>query len=508
MAAKKRERERSRRRERAGELQGRVLFVDDELDLERMIKKAFRRRVRRGELELLFAHNGQAALEVLAEHPDVDVVFSDINMPVMGGLTLLGKIKELDRQLRTIIVSAYNDMENIREAMNRGAFDFLTKPIDLTDLEVTLDKTLQQVRELKEGEAARRRAQELEERNEFIRGTFGRYVSDEIVDQLLDSPEGLQLGGERRRVSILMVDLRGFTALAERLAPEAVVAMLNRYIETVVGVAVEYGGTVNSIQGDGVMVIFGAPLAREDCAAQAVACGIAMQRAIAALNENSRAAGQPLTRAGVGVNTGEVVIGNIGSKQRATYTAVGVHVNVAARIESYAPGGHVFISEATRVEAGDALTLGRSLLVRPKGLRDPLTIYEVKGVGGRHQLTLPEPRDVLKDIDGRAVYFTELRGKQGSAEERAGTLTRLSSERGEIRGAGSIEALSSIKLTLCDDAGRRVDGEVYGKVLEHHPERDAFTLSFTALDPDAEAVIQELLGDGERSNDNSDADAG
>ena len=100
---------------------GLVLFVDDEQDLERMIRKAFRRRIRRGELKVLFANNGSEALEVLAAQPDVDVVFTDINIPIMGGLTLLGKIRALERQLRTIIVSAYSDMENIRTAMNRGA---------------------------------------------------------------------------------------------------------------------------------------------------------------------------------------------------------------------------------------------------------------------------------------------------------------------------------------------------------------------------------------------------
>jgi len=470
-----------------------VLFVDDEQDLERMIRKTFRRRVRQGELDLLFANNGQQALEVLAQNPDVDVVFSDINMPIMSGLTLLGKIKSLDRHLHTIIVSAYNDMKNIRTAMNRGAFDFLTKPIDLNDLEVTLDKTIELVRELRAGESARQRALELEQRNQFIRGTFGRYVSEEVVVQLLDSPEGLQLGGERRRVSILMVDLRGFTSISERLPPETVVNMLNRYIETVVEVAIEYGGTVNSIEGDGVMVIFGAPIASDDIAAQAIACAIAIQQAIARTNQVNREEDLPLIRAGVGVNTGEVVVGNIGSKQRATYTAIGLHVNIAARIEAYAPGGQVFISEATQQEVGEKLTLGRSLQVRPKGLKDPLTIYEVKGIKGDHNLTLPESNETLQDIAPQRITYTEVEGKKGGSEIHDASIIRLSSERGEVRPVGPVQLLSSLKVRLHDSEGNPLEG-MYAKVVDIAPDRDTFVMSFTALNPRVEARIQELIG--------------
>ncbi|MCA9719706.1 MAG: response regulator [Myxococcales bacterium] len=469
---------------------GLVLFVDDEQDLERMIRKAFRRRIRRGELKVLFANNGSEALEVLAAQPDVDVVFTDINMPIMGGLTLLGKIRALERQLRTIIVSAYSDMENIRTAMNRGAFDFLTKPIDLNDLEVTLDKTLTQVRELKSGEEARRRAADLERRNRFIRDTFGRYVSDAVVDQLLDSPEGLELGGERRRVSVLMIDLRGFTAMSERLAPETVVTLLNRYIETVVEVAIEYGGTVNSISGDGLMVIFGAPLDREDSAAQAVACGIAMQLALIGCNQRNQADGLPRIRAGVGVNTGEVVVGNIGSSRRATYTAIGVHVNIAARIESYAPGGRVLISEATRVEVEDLVTLGRTIEVRPKGLKEPLELHEVLAIGGAHELALPAGEGALRDITPVPLSYTVVRGKQESDELRAGELVRLSPDRGELRPGAALEPLSSLRLALGPGAD---GGDVYAKVIAVDAAQDRALLSFTSLDPVAEARIQALL---------------
>ncbi len=475
---------------------GRVLFVDDEEDLERLIRKAFRRRIRRGELDVVFAHNGREALELLAEDPTIDVVFSDINMPVMGGLSLLSEIKRADRKLRTIIVSAYNDMENIREAMNRGAFDFLTKPIDLNDLEVTLDKTLQQVSEFKAGEEARRLAAALEQRVIFVRETFGRYVSEEVVTAILDSPEGLQLGGERRRVSVLMIDLRGFTAISERLPPETVVAMLNRYIETVVDVAVRFGGTVNSISGDGVMVIFGAPISHDDSAARALACGIAMQQAIVVVNQKNEDEGAPLIRAGVGINTGEVVVGNIGSRQRATYTAIGIHVNIAARIESYAAGGQVLISEATRAEVGDIVTITRSIQVRPKGLKDPITLHVVEEIGGDFGLKVPTRDDELKTIAPQPIAYALVTDKKSGDQLHPGELVGLSSERGELRPAGDAAVLSSLRMFFRDGAGAPIEGEVYCKVLEVDKRRDRLLVSFTSIDPAAASIFKRLLPRG------------
>src|SRR6266852_1636303 len=128
-----------------------MMVVDDEPDLDSLIRQRFRKQVRENEYEFVFAHSGVEALQRLAEHPDTSIILSDINMPEMDGLTLLVKLGELNNPaLKAVIVSAYGDMENIRTAMNRGAFDFVTKPIDFTDLEVTINKTLQQLRIIKQ----------------------------------------------------------------------------------------------------------------------------------------------------------------------------------------------------------------------------------------------------------------------------------------------------------------------------------------------------------------------
>ena len=132
-----------------------VLIVDDEPDLEVLIRQRFRKKIKDGEFEFSFARNGQEALNIVEEDPTLDVVMSDINMPVMDGLTLLSRLADVNRILKTVIVSAYGDMENIRAAMNRGAYDFLVKPIDFQDLEVTLNRTIQELQTIKKGLRAR-----------------------------------------------------------------------------------------------------------------------------------------------------------------------------------------------------------------------------------------------------------------------------------------------------------------------------------------------------------------
>ncbi len=135
----------------------RLLVVDDEEDLELLIRQKFRRRIRKGEFDFVFAHNGQEALERLAENPDIHLVLSDINMPVMDGLALLSKLEDTNPDVQAVIVSAYGDMENIRTAMNRGAFDFVTKPINFEDLEITIEKTLNHIHALETAQEARDR---------------------------------------------------------------------------------------------------------------------------------------------------------------------------------------------------------------------------------------------------------------------------------------------------------------------------------------------------------------
>ena len=355
----------------------RILVVDDEEDMELLFRQRYRRRIAAGDIRLTFSRNGREALDSLHADPDLHIVLTDINMPEMDGLTLLSRARALDRPPEVVIVSAYGDMKNIRTAMNRGAFDFLTKPLDFEDLNATIEKTARQVQKIQEGEAAQDRAAEFEERSHFIRDTFGRYVAEGVVDHLLDSPEGLSLGGEKRRVAMLSAELKGFIALAERLQAEEVVKVLNRYFEAMFGVATAHGGTISDIGSADFLVLFGAPIAQEQAARHAFECAVAMRATLDRVNHKSEPEALPPVEMGIGLHAGDVVIGNVGSSRRAKYGAVGSEVNLAERVASYATGGQILASEEILREAGPGIGVDAIMEIRPKGVQKSLTVHDI-----------------------------------------------------------------------------------------------------------------------------------
>src|ERR1700738_135786 len=195
-----------------------ILAVDDEPDFELLLTQRFRRQIRENEFAFRFARHGEEALAMLAVEPDIDLILLDINMPVMDGLTLLARLRGQQSSVRAIIVSAYGDMPNLRTAMNRGAFDFVTKPVDFGDLEITIRKTLADIANLREMNRLRAAA-------ERARSNLSRYFSPNIVEMLAAQDE--PLGAARRQtVAVLFVDIVGFTRMAEAMPPEAVVTLL------------------------------------------------------------------------------------------------------------------------------------------------------------------------------------------------------------------------------------------------------------------------------------------
>ena len=279
-----------------------------------------------------------------------------------------------------------------------------------------------------------RAAGEVELRNRFIRETFGRYLTDEVVDTLLDSPSGLQMGGEKRKVTMIMADLRGFTSLSERLAPKWVVATLNRYLAAMVTIIKRYNGTIDEFIGDAIFVLFGAPLWREDDAQRAVACAVEMQLAMAAVNEQNRAEGLPDLEMGIGIHTGQVVMGNIGSPERLKYGVVGSQVNLTSRIQSYTTGGQILVSETTRREVGHMLRTGKQMEVRAKGIEQPVLLFEALGIGGPHKLSLVQTRDTLVPLTNEIpLTYLIVEGSQLNGEGSKGYLTKLSMKSVEAR---------------------------------------------------------------------------
>ncbi len=322
---------------------------------------------------------------------------------------------------------------------------------------------------------------------DFIRDTFGRYVTREVVDEILGSPDGLRLGGELRVVTILVTDLRGFTALASTLRPDEVLAVLNRYLERMVSVVQRYRGTIDEIQGDGLLTFFGAPLAAPDDVHRAVACAVEMQLALDDFNAEQAQAGRPRLDMGIGINTGEVIIGNIGSERRSKYGAVGTAVNMAYRIESETVGGQILVSEETHQRVRDIVRVRGSLRVEFKGLDHPLTLYDVVGFDGDDRLAIPgaagESFSPLQSSLPIACYPID--GKSVSPTSIAGRLLALAGSGAEVVLDQPVVERSDVKISIAPAAGLAY--EVYGKIVGS--DRRRTRVAFTSVSDEARAYL-------------------
>jgi adenylate cyclase len=303
-----------------------ILAVDDEPDFELLIKQRFRRQIRDAEFEFRFAHHGEEALATLLAEPDIELMLLDINMPVMDGLTLLNELRERQLEVQAIIVSAYGDMTNLRTAMNRGAFDFVTKPVDLRDLEITVRKALANVAKLREMDRQRMAA-------ERARNNLSRYFSPNIVELLAAQDEPLG-AGRRETVAVLFADIVAFTRMAEDMAPENVLALLREFHTRMTAEIFASGGTVDQYMGDGMIAVFGAPTASPNDAANALNCAERMLEALERWNREREGNGEARIDIGIGVNYGPVVLGDVGSEHSMSFTAIGDTVNTAARLQT------------------------------------------------------------------------------------------------------------------------------------------------------------------------------
>ena len=302
-----------------------ILGVDDEADFEALIRQRFRRQIRDGEFTFRFAHHGGEALEVLAAEPDIKLLLLDINMPVMDGLTLLNELRERKSPVRAIIVSAYGDMTNLRTAMNRGAFDFVTKPVDFSDLEVTINKTIADIAKLREIERLHAAA-------ERARSNLSRYFSPNIVEMLAAQDE--PLGAVRRQtVAVLFVDIVGFTRMAEAMPPETVVTLLREFHEHMTAQIFACGGTVEKYIGDAIMAVFGVPTPSDNDAANALICSDMMLEALDRWNAKRTQQGERPLAIGIGLNYGPAVLGDVGSEHSMSFTVIGDTVNTASRLQ-------------------------------------------------------------------------------------------------------------------------------------------------------------------------------
>lgn len=357
-----------------------ILFVDDEPDQAKLVQRMFRQKIRAGEMAFLFASDGVEALEVLRQEPDIDLVVSDIKMPRMDGLTLLERLSESKKLVKAVIVSAYGDMDNIRTAMNKGAFDFVTKPVDFEDLEATIQKTLAALEELRQ---TQRQLVEAER----VRTNLSRFFSPNLAYQLVNSPEELEVGSERRDLTFLFTDLTDFTTLVENSEPALIVSLLNEYLDEMTNIAFDHGGTVDKVVGDAIHAIFGAPQRQPDHARHAVQCALDMDKFAMEFMKKKRAAGVLLGITRIGINSGPAMVGNFGGDTLFDYTAHGEAVNIAARLESANKvlGTRICVSGETvsRIADFHGRPVGALIL---RGTTDPVEVFEPLQIGDASKL--------------------------------------------------------------------------------------------------------------------------
>ena len=338
-----------------------ILVADDEADLEILIRQKFRQKIREQQYEFVFAINGQDALEKMQLHPDVSIVLSDINMPEMDGLTLLTRLGESNPLTKTVMVSAYGDMDNIRTAMNRGAFDFVTKPVNFEDLELTMEKTIRHVDQMKET------LQAIKENN-----ILKMYVDENVLSFMGSREyEASLMANETVEASVVFIDICSFTAISETEKPDIVVSLLNTYFDLMVKEIIAQQGIIDKFIGDCVMAVFKGPFHLD----RAIDASLAIRNTIDALPANNNFS----PKVSIGINSGEMISGNIGSAtlRRLDYTVIGDTVNTAQRLQSIATQGQILITEACYEKVKQSFHCNKIGSASLKNKAQEMMLYEV-----------------------------------------------------------------------------------------------------------------------------------
>jgi adenylate cyclase len=347
-----------------------ILVVDDEPDIEPLILQKFRSQIRQGVVAFSFVRDGVEALDALRSNNSIDLLITDINMPRMDGLSLLQRLLDSEENVSAIVVSAYGDMRNIRTAMNRGAFDFVTKPIDLEDLEATIAKTIRHVQVL-------RQARERQATAEQAYASLSRYFSPNLARQLATGLEPVDLGGQRREIAAIFTDIANFTELVETLEPAVLGPILNEYLTGMTEIVFTYEGTVAKIIGDSLYVLFGAPGDQQDHATRAVACALEQDDYAQAFCKRLQMDGIALGVTRIGAHAGPAIVGNFGGGRFFDYTAYGDTINVAARLEAANKqlGTRICVSAPlmSKVENFQGRPVGDLVL---RGKTDALRVFE------------------------------------------------------------------------------------------------------------------------------------
>jgi len=361
------------------------------------------------------------------------------------------------RQLRVVTSFLQDNGEKIGIIV---VFGDLSELMDLRDAVRSMEK----IRALNE---------QLNMRNKLLNETFGRFLSDEIVRQLLDTPDGLNLGGSKRKLTIMMSDLRGFTAISERMDPEELITMLNHYLGEMTEIIQRHNGTIIEFMGDGIFAIFGAPVASDTHADDAVAAALEMQARMEPINAWNKEHGYTNLQMGIGINTGEVIVGNIGSERRTKYGVVGSDVNLCGRIESYTIDGQVLISQSTFDEAKAEIVIEKEIVVTPKGASQPMTLRRATGIGEPYNIYVQDKvEEAPKKLDRIIpVTYYRIEGKHNLQKPFFGGIVALAPDKAVLDTSAELKEYDNITI----DVGEKL----YSKVIEKT--EDGFLIGFTSV---------------------------
>ena len=348
----------------------RILVVDDEMaNLELL-----RAQLTRAGYAVELAQSGHEALEKVRQQVP-DLVLLDVVMPKVDGFEVCGLLKN-DVQTRfvpVVMITGLEDKQYKIRSLEIGADDFLKKPFDLYEL-------LARVRSLLRIKALH---DKLEKQNALLHNVLTRYMAEELTHHILDDPEKyLKLGGESRVVTVMFADIRGFTRFSERYAPTEVVEVLNLVFTELTKVVFEFGGTFDKYLGDAIMAFFGAPVSHEDDAFRAVSAATTMQRVFQKIIEQGVHAGIRDLGLGIGINTGEAIVGNVGSERVMDYTVIGDTANIASRLQEVADKGQIILGQVTYEAVKDHVEAVEQLQQYIEGRDDPIIYYELKRVIG------------------------------------------------------------------------------------------------------------------------------
>ncbi len=411
-----------------------------------------------------FATNGEDAIKI-AQDSDLDLILLDVMMPGIDGFETCTRLKDnpATQHIPVIFMTALTETTDKITGFEKGAVDYITKPYEAGEVLARV-KTHLRIRKLEKD--LNQRIKDLEVRNNFIRRTFGRYLSDEVVENLLESPDGLTVGGDNSNVTILMSDIRGFSSITETLTPHQVVQMLNMYLSKMTDVIIDYEGTIDEFIGDAILVIFGAPVEQTNHAERAVACALAMQAKMIELNEEYSKEGFPRIQMGIGINTGEVIVGNIGSQKRAKYGVVGRNVNIASRIESYTVGNQVLVSELTKDSIKSDLKIKKEIKVNPKGVAAPIKLFDIESIGSPYNVSKPTGNESFYALeDDIKCEYIVLDEKSADHIAQKGKIVNISGYKAIIILEDAVPVFSNLKIVIADPTDNS-SLNLYAKIIE------------------------------------------